>query len=169
MKASIQVSRNSRQRATGWAGSWARRAFGVAAVEMGFLLLPLVTLAFGASEIGRAIYTYNTLDKTVRDAARYMSQHGSGDPVIQAEAKCLAVYGNTDCFGPAVAAGLTVGQVSLCDPVACPLTHQGVATGSGSVNLVQVSITGYSFTSAVTFVFPSLNFNGISATLRAQL
>jgi Flp pilus assembly protein TadG len=145
------------------------RTRGVAAVEMGLLLLPLVTLAFGASEIGRAIYTYNTLDKTVRDAARYMSQHGSGDPVIQAEAKCLAVFGNTDCIAPAVAVGLSVSQVTVCDPVACPLTHQGVATGSGSVNLVQVSINNYSFSSAVSFVFPSLTFNNISATLRAQL
>lgn len=151
----------------------ARRAMkhlrGVAAVEMGILLLPLVTLAFGASEIGRAIYTYNTLDKTVRDAARYMSQHGSGDPVIQAEAKCLAVYGNTDCIAPALAPGLTVSQVSVCDPVACPATHLGVATGSGSVNLVQVSISQYNFVSVVTFVFPSLSFNTISSTLRAQL
>jgi Flp pilus assembly protein TadG len=159
------VSRTPRRRAR----SGARDARGVAAVEMAFLLLPLVSLAFGASEIGRAIYTYNTLDKTVRDAARYMSQHGSGDPVIQAEAKCLAVYGNTDCVGAALAPGLTVGQVAVCDPVACPTTHQGVATGSGSVNLVQVSISQYSFASAVTFVFPSLSFNTISSTLRAQL
>jgi Flp pilus assembly protein TadG len=169
MKAALNVAPDSSCRAMVKPRRWARPARGVAAVEMGILLLPLVTLAFGASEIGRAIYTYNTLDKTVRDAARYMSQHGSGDPVIQAEAKCLAVFGNTDCFGAAVATGLSVGQVTVCDPVACPLTHQGVATGSGSVNLVQVSITNYSFTSAVTFVFPSLNFNGISATLRAQL
>jgi hypothetical protein len=169
MKAEANVSPDSNHRNRVRAGRWARLAQGVAAVEMAFLLLPLVTLAFGASEIGRAIYTYNTLDKTVRDAARYMSQHGSGDPVIQAEAKCLAVFGNTDCIPPAVATGLSVSQVTVCDPVACPLTHQGVATGSGSVNLVQVSISNYSFTSAVTFVFPSLNFNGISATLRAQL
>ena len=62
---------------------------GVAAVEFALLLTPLVLMVFGTTELGRAIYTYNTLDKTVRDAARHLSQHGPGDPVIQTEARCL--------------------------------------------------------------------------------
>ena len=145
------------------------RRRGVAAIELAFLLTPLVMLTFGATEIGRAIYTYNTLDKTVRDAARYMSQHGSGDTDIQTEAKCLAVFGNTACTAPALAPGLTIAEVTVCDPVACPGSHQGVVTGSGTVNLVSVSINGYHYSSALSFVFPSLDFNAISCTLRAQL
>lgn len=154
-------------------GRHASRRRGVAAVELAFLLMPLTLITFGATEIGRAIYTYNTLDKTVRDAARYLSQHGSGDATIQNQAACLAVYGNTACASPALAPGLTVANVSVCDPIACPATHQGVATGLGTVNLVSVSIgapaTPYTFSSLVSFVFPSLNFNAISCTLRAQL
>ena len=80
---------------------------GAAAVEFALLLIPLVVMVFGTTELGRAIYTYNTLDKTVRDAARHLSQHGPGDVAVQAEARCLAVYGNEACSGPALAPGLT--------------------------------------------------------------
>jgi Flp pilus assembly protein TadG len=150
-----------------------RCARGVAAVELAFLLVPLLLLTFGATEIGRAIYTYNTLDKTVRDAARYMSQHGSGDPSIEADAKCLAVYGNTGCTGNALAPGLSTSQVTVCDPITCAATHQGVSTGLGTINLVSVSIGAgankYHYSSLVSLVFPSLDFNAISVTMRAQL
>ncbi|MES2715584.1 MAG: TadE/TadG family type IV pilus assembly protein [Pseudomonadota bacterium] len=145
------------------------RQRGVAAVELGLLMLPMVLMAFGASEYGRAIYTYNTLDKTVRDAARHLSQHGPGDATIQAEARCLAVYGNTGCTGTALAPGLTTAAVALCDAQSCPDTHAAQATGSGAANLVSASINNYRYTSVVEFVMPSLNFNNIAATMRAQL
>lgn len=142
---------------------------GVAAVEFALLLTPMVLMMFGATEFGRAIYTYNTLDKTVRDAVRHLSQHGPGDTVIQNEAKCLAAFGNTSCSGSAIAPGLTASSVSLCDALSCVGTHASQATGSGVVNLVTVSINGYAYNSMVTFVMPNLNFNNISATMRAQL
>ena len=145
------------------------RQRGVAAVEFGLLLTPLVLMIFGTTELGRAIYSYNTLDKTVRDAARHLSQHGPGDATIAAQAKCLAVYGTTDCSGSVVAPGLTVGMVSLCDASLCPGTHANQTTGLGSINLVTVSIQSYSYTSVVNFVVPNMTFNNISVTLRAQL
>ena len=150
-------------------GTSLRGMRGVAAVEFALLLTPMILMMFGATEFGRAIYTYNTLDKTVRDAVRHLSQHGPGDAVIQAEARCLAVYGNTNCAGNAIAPGLTTGAVSLCDAMSCPGSHAAQPTGSGAVNLVTVTITGYSYNSLVEFVMPDLNFNNISATMRAQL
>ena len=145
------------------------RQRGVAAVEFGLLLTPLVLMIFGTTELGRAIYSYNTLDKTVRDAARHLSQHGPGDATIAAQAKCLAVYGTTDCSGSVVAPGLTVGMVTLCDASLCPGTHANQTTGLGSINLVTVSIQSYAYTSVVNFVVPNMTFNNISVTLRAQL
>jgi Flp pilus assembly protein TadG len=145
------------------------RSRGVAAVEFALLLTPMIVMMFGATEFGRAIYTYNTLDKTVRDAVRHLSQHGPGDATIQAEARCLAVFGNTTCAGNAIAPGLPIGSVTLCDSLSCPGTHAAQATGSGVVNLVTVSIVDYAYSSLVQFVMPSLNFNNISATMRAQL
>ena len=142
---------------------------GVAAVELGLLITPMVLMLFGATEFGRAIYTYNTLDKTVRDAVRHLSQHGPGDTAIQTQARCLAVHGNTGCSGNVIAPGLTTGQVTLCDAVSCAGSHASQATGSGVVNLVSATVVGYAYTSLVPFVMPSLNFNNISVTMRAQL
>ena len=145
------------------------RTRGVAAVELALLLTPLVLMVFGTTELGRAIYSYNTLDKTVRDAARHLSQHGPGDVTIADEARCLAVYGSTDCSGTPVAPGLTTAMVSICDATLCPGTHANQLTGLGSVNLVTASIQNYPYTSVVTFVVPSMSFNNIAVTLRAQL
>ena len=142
---------------------------GAAAVEFALLLTPLVVMLFGTTELGRAIYTYNTLDKTVRDAARHLSQHGPGDVVVQTEARCLAVYGNESCSGPALAPGLTTAAVQICDALSCPSTHAAQPTGLGSVNLVTVGIQGYAYNSLVEFVVPDMTFNNIAATLRAQL
>jgi Flp pilus assembly protein TadG len=142
---------------------------GVATVELALLLMPLVLMIFGTTELGRAIYTYNMLDKTTRDAARHLSQHGPGDVAVAAEARCLAVTGSTDCSAAAVAPGLTTAMVTICDAVLCPATHANQLTGLGSVNLVSAGIASYPFTSVVTFVIPSMNFNNISMTLRAQL
>jgi Flp pilus assembly protein TadG len=142
---------------------------GVAAVEFALLLTPMILMMFGATEFGRAIYTYNTLDKTVRDAVRHLSQNGPGDATAQAEARCLAVFGNMTCAGTALAPGLAVGAVALCDAISCPGTHAAQPTGSGVVNLVTVTIGNYAYSSLVEFVMPSLNFNNISATMRAQL
>jgi Flp pilus assembly protein TadG len=142
---------------------------GVAAVEFGFLLMPLLMVVFGATELGRAIYTYNTLDKTIRDAARHLSQHSPGDANIAAQARCLAVHGNTTCAGPVLAPGLATGDIDICDASSCPGTHANWSYGPGVMNLVTVSIDGYSFNSVVEFVIPSLNFNNISTTMRGQL
>ena len=146
------------------------RQSGVAAVELGFLLIPLTLLVFGVSEYGRAIYTYNTITKSARDAARFLTSKTPGDATAHTEAKCLAVTGNANCSGPALAPGLTTGMVETCDAV---LTCTGVpstfSTGSGTINTVHVGITGYPFTSVVEFVAPSINFNNISVTMRSQL
>jgi len=145
------------------------RSRGVAAVELGLLLTPLILMVFGATELGRAVYSYNSLDKTVRDAARHLSQHGPGDATIASEARCLAVYGTTDCSGSPVAPGLTTDMVTICDAVLCPESHANQLTGLGAVNLVTAGITGYAYDSVVGFVIPDMTFNDISSTLRAQL
>ena len=146
-----------------------RGACGVAAVELALLMSPLLLLVFGASELGRAVFSYNMLDKSVRDAARHLSQHGPGDATIATEARCLAVYGTTDCSGSALAPGLTTGMVTICDATLCPSTHANQLTGSGTVNLVTASIQNYPYRSVVRFVVPDMNFNTIAVTMRAQL
>ena len=72
--------------------------------------------------------------------------------------------------GSPLAPGLATSMVSVCDPSLCPGTHKNVATGNGVVNLVTVSITGYTYNSIVTYVAPAtIPFNGISVTMRTNL
>lgn len=147
-----------------------RKQRGVASVELAFLIIPLLLLTFGTTEFGRAIYEYNALAKASRDATRFLSGQGPGDPTDLASAKCLAVYGSTDCnAGPPLLPGLTTAMVSICDSTSCPSTHQNQATGSGVINLVTVTISGYPFTSLVPFIAPDLTFNNISTTMRQIL
>lgn len=142
---------------------------GAVTVEFALLLLPLLLAAAGAAEYSRALYQYNTLVKTVRDSARFISQHNPADaasyPAALNDARCLAVYGNTDCSGTALAPGLSTDMVGI--------TSTASTTGAGtSITLVEVRITGYAF----SFVFNPLRltgnaadtipFNDIHATMR---
>ena len=152
------------------------RARGVAAVELALLLVPLLLIVLGVAEFGRAIHTFNTLSKGVRDAARHVSQFGPGDSAVQVEARCLAVHGRADCAGPALAPGLTTALVVICDAVACPATHANQSTGRGVVNLATVTIEGYVFVSVLGITLPGTgvaltdrSFPPIGATMRAPL
>jgi len=145
------------------------RQRGVAAVEMGIVLIPLVFLMFGITEFGRAFYQYNTIVKATRDAARFLSGQGPGDATSIGKARCLVVYGNTDCTGSALVPGLSTGEVVVCDSTNCASTHAAQSTGSGVINLVTVTVSGYGFTSVVPFVVPNLTFNDISTTMRQVL
>ena len=49
------------------------KQYGLAMVEMVIVSPLLLLLIFGVAEMGRAFYQYNTLTKSVRDGARYLS------------------------------------------------------------------------------------------------
>ena len=146
-----------------------KRARGVAAVELALTMVPMLILTFGVTEYGRAIYTYNAIDKAARDAARYLTAPPPGVANPNAEASNLVVYGNVEGTGTPLAPGLATSMVNICNAASCPGTHASVATGSGVVNLVTVSINGYVYTSIVTYVAPAtMNFNNISVTMRSN-
>jgi hypothetical protein len=155
-----------------------KRQRGVAAVEFGILIIPLTLMLFGLTEYGRAIYQYNTLVKATRDAARYLSTVAPGSGLVVAE--CLVRYGNTACSGPLLAPNLTAGMVEICDATNCAGTHALVPTGSGAVNLVTVTISGFEFRSLINFPIGGLQigagdsnniitFGDISNTMRQAL
>lgn len=160
------------------------RQRGVAAVEFGILLVPMLLMVCGVAEFGRAIYQFDTLTKATRSATRYLSQYSPLDiSYPTASAKCLAVYGNTDCTGPALSSGLTTSMVVICDRVdasgcsgmsfADVNTYDnsdGTGTPSGTINLVTVKITGYTYSPIQTFINASgLTFPDISTVMRQVL
>jgi len=147
---------------------------GVALLELALSLSLLITITFGITEFGRAIFQYNTLTKAARDATRFLSVRDPSAPGAVADAKCMAVYGNPTCTGNPLVAGLALSMVSVCyaaDP-ACAATHQSQGA-SPVINLVTVTIGGannfYSFTSAFSFIVPTFEFSAISVTMRQVL
>lgn len=161
-----------------------RRQRGVAAVEFGILLAPMVLMALGVAEFGRAIYQYDTLTKATRGAARYLSQFSPDDVTYPtAAAKCLAAYGNSGCTGQPLAPGLTTAMVMICDRIdgsGCPgqsfanvSTYDnpsGTGAPAGTVNLVAVRITGFGYTPLQSFINVSgMTFGDITTVMRQVL
>ena len=127
-----------------------KKVRGAVAVEMAFLMIPLIIMGFGAAEFGRAIYEYNTLTKSVRDGVRHVSQSDPTD-ALKNEAIRLTVYGTTLGTSPQpLLPNLNEGMVGITESV-------DATTG---INLVTVTITGYRF----DFIFNPLVFAGNTAT-----
>lgn len=145
------------------------RQHGSVTVELAILLIPLIVLAFGVTEYGRAIYQYNAITKGVRDSVRHLSQYAPGDAARIAEAKCLAAYGKTNCTDAdtPLVPGLSTSNVTVRDrSVSTDAPNYNLQeTGRGTVNLVAVEVNGYSFTSLVPFVVPDFTFGTIRATM----
>jgi Flp pilus assembly protein TadG len=182
------------------------RMRGAAMVEFAIVVVPLLLLALGVAEFGRAIYQYEALTKATRDAARYLSTYVSNDPAYPiAGAQCLAVYGspnfiatstngttscscppNTTCPTAPLVSGLTTSMIVVCDAthttgcqdasdppqfsnVPTYDTNNGASNGTptGSVNLVEVKITGYTYTPIETFFkLQGLVFGNIFTVMR---
>jgi Flp pilus assembly protein TadG len=152
---------------------------GVAAVELALILIPMMVLCFGITELGRALYQYNGLAKSVRGAVRYLSQQSLENPPtgetaegLRLNARSMALCGQIDCTGkPALVNGLTLSMIDVCDPVSCPTTHANVPTGEGTTSLATVSIgagsSTFAFTSLVPWVVPSVGFGPITITMAA--
>lgn len=151
---------------------------GAIAVEFAIVLLPMLILCFGITELGRALYLYNGLVKATRGAARHLSQQnlvippaGQTADGIRSNARSLALCGALDCANsPPLVPGLTLDMISVCDPVLCSTTHANVSTGQGSTSLVTVTIgagegNSYPFTSFVPWVVPSIDYSPVSITM----
>lgn len=142
-----------------------RKQNGVAIVEFALVLPLLLLLTFITAEYSRALYQYNTLTKSVRDAARYLSTQTPYDKTKYATAKNLVVYGNPAGTGTPLAIGLST--VVVPDPV---WSNAGEAP---VINTVKITITGYTFmplfASVFGVTFGNMTYAPISATMRAPI
>ena len=139
------------------------RQNGTALVEFVLILPLMLVLTFITIEFGRAMYQYNTLTKSVRDAVRYASVRTPNTQVT--EVRNLVVYGNPAGTGSPLALGLTLANVPS------PIWQ---TTGSNPViGTVTVQITRYTFNSlfpsAFGLPFGNILFSTISATMRSPL
>jgi len=148
---------------------------GAAAIEFALVLIPLLVLAFGIVEYGRAIYHYDTLVKSVRSASRMLAGYDPSDSASFAgaatQARCLAVFGQTNCQNATepLAPGLTTSHIKICTRASvaeCPDLRtsdvQNVSTGAGTgtVQLLVVRVDDYHFG------FLGLPFTGAGASVQ---
>lgn len=139
------------------------RQKGVALVEFALVLPLLLLLSLMATELGRAVYRYNTTAKAVRDAVRYLSVQTPGTHTT--EARNLVVYGNTAGTGPLLDTALSAANV--------PAPTWQTAGSDPLINTVTVRVTGYQFKPLVASMFgarfAAITFNDISATMRSPI
>ncbi len=126
------------------------RQAGVAMVEFAIILPLMIMLLFGITELGRALYQQNTLDKAVNTGARYLARmdglvqitEDNCTPLTQAEwdastaverAKELVAYGS----------GTTPLLPSLDETdVTIPLPEQRLVNkNDGSVNICVIEVS----------------------------
>jgi Flp pilus assembly protein TadG len=144
------------------------RQRGAALVELALTTPLLLLLTFITTEFGRAMYEYNAVVKSTRDAVRYLSVQTPNTHVT--EARNLIVYGNTAGTGSPLARGLSLSNV----PAGSCCTWQS-AGGSPIITTVTVRVSSYTFhslfPSVMGVVFADANgnivFSDITATMRA--
>jgi len=145
---------------------------GVALIEFALILPLLLILTFITTEFGRALYQYNTIAKSLRDASRYLSTQdpsiASTDPAKITTAKNLVVFGNPAGAGSPLVLGLSTSQV--------PTPTWQFKGSAPAINTLTIKVTGYKFRPLITGVFGltfgdangDIPFVDISATMRGQ-
>ena len=103
------------------------------------LIFPVLLLLFaGTVELGRLFYTYTTLAKGTRAAARYLSTAQNVTTSTDA-AKRIVMCGNPNTCGdannPLILSNLSAAQIVVTPPT----------TGGAPPQYVTVSITGYNY------------------------
>lgn len=147
-----------------------KRQRGVALVELALMLPLLLMLTLVVTELGRAMYQYSLLTRSVRDAVRYASIQAIG--ARAAETQNLVVYGKTatDTNSRPLVTGLSLANV--------PAPAYAWVGTDPVINTVTVSVTGYCFQPMMASVFglslvratancSGIPFGTIAATMRA--
>jgi hypothetical protein len=91
------------------------------------IVLPILLVLFGAAaEFGRFFYTYTTLSKATRSAARYITTGIKEGAVADEIATNLAVYGNSDGSGDPIVSGLGPAHITIVRSGGVPLKPERV-------------------------------------------
>lgn len=119
-------------------------------VELALLAPLLVTLVLGAIHFGYLFYLYNSLEKCVRDGARYAASRtfvteGTFRSIIQQ----VTAYGSTGS-ATALVTGLDSGKVSV----------SFVYAASGRPDRVRVAITGWTYNGVLSPFIGTVTLNG---------
>ena len=144
---------------------------GLAAIEFALILPVLLILAFGAIDIGRVLFQYDTLTKSTRDATRYLAavvrppaaafatdaNYTTAANSAVNNATNLALCGTiTACGNNALVSGLTASNNIRID---YPLKV-------GDITYVRIRVENYSTSFVTSVLGVSKNLGTISVTMR---
>ncbi len=148
---------------------------GAVVIEFALVTLILIPLLVGLVDFGRAFYAYNVLAKSVRSASRYLSVGNTTDANRIAAARCIVLTGSPALTG---GGGCGMAQLQLHDldapgviitiltPSNTPAVNDiSTGAGTGSIDLVTVSISGYPMSKITALLFPGLVLGPISSTV----
>lgn len=148
-----------------------RRSRGGIAIEFALVTLVIAPLVFGIVDFGRAFYGYDILVKSVRAAARYVATEPEGTGALGA--RCLIITGSPANNGGGCSLtqpqlpGLDSNsvQITILQPSDPNSAVNDVLTGSGTLDLVTVSVSGYPMGRLMPLLFPDTVLGPISATV----
>jgi Flp pilus assembly protein TadG len=141
-----------------------KRQRGVSTIEFAIAVPVCLFLFLAVSEFGRAIWHYNTLTRSVRDAARFASNNAllGSSQVVNVDAQLISDVGNVATFGT------PTGSTSAVLPGLVP-DNFTVANEGGGI----ISVTGtYAYQPLLGAVLPRLVQGGTistALTMRAQV
>ena len=116
---------------------------GATLVELTILMPVLITLALGVNEFGRALHHNHIVNKSVRDAARYLSRvpvvcpGGAIDAADVALARNLALTGYPSGGSPLISYWTSPSSVAVS--VSCYDNSAGTFRGKAEIPIVRVS------------------------------
>jgi Flp pilus assembly protein TadG len=147
---------------------------GAIAIEFALVTLFLVPLIIGIVEVGRALYAYDVLTKSVRSAARFVSSGRVTDAARLAAARCIVITGSPAMSGGACSSAAPqlpdLDSPSVVITILTPADTPGVndvSTGAltGAIDLVTVSVDGYPMSKITALLYPTATLGPISATV----
>ena len=135
------------------------RQAGTAALELAIALPVLLLLLVATAEVGRLLSQYDTLTKSVRDAARFLASNALGGttgvvlitPQVQAQTQNLVVTGNINGSGSAILPGLVAANVTV---TAVDSTHVSVSAAYPYQPLLGATVPTFGIGSPISFSFP---------------
>mgnify|MGYP000190056959 CR=1 FL=1 len=153
-----------------------RRRQGAVLIEFALVVMMLVVLVFGITELGRALYQWNTLTKAAEVGARYLTRsYGGLDPLTCSprtgwdarvdEAENLVVYGAPIPSDGAIPRlpGLTTDMVEIEEP-----EQVSISSGGGVIQacVIKIAVTEVPFDSVV--ISDLLGFANIKLSAYAE-
>jgi Flp pilus assembly protein TadG len=149
-------------------GPGAKQEKGQTLVEFAFVAILFFTVLFAIVEFGRALWTWNTIVQATRAGARFAVVETPTS--TDTEVKNFVVYYNSAGTGTPVVPGLTTSNVTV-NYYKIDSTGNYVAPPGGNkfmADLIQVSITGYTFNFLVPIFGSGITLPAFTTTLSLE-